>query len=279
MHAVIRTVIFYLLCSSISLINARAAQPTSLSQAEASLQKLFSKINIKGPDEPNLQYADSINNLLNQSLQIPGAFEYPFDSLKSAGKITSSNKKVRIFTWNLPLKDGTHQFYGFLLYKGAKTNNTKVFRLTDRSATIENSTLVTLTPENWYGCLVYDIIEKKSAGDTYYTLLGYAPVNLFVSRKLADILWFNEMDEPQFGKAVFHYSKQMQYRIVFEYAAKVQMSLKWNETMNMIVFDHLSPINSSYKGNYQYYGPDLSYDALRFEKGVWETLEDVDVRN
>jgi hypothetical protein len=47
----------------------------------------------------------------------------------------------------------------------------------------------------------------------------------------------------------------------------------------MIVFDHLSPANESYTGNYQYYGPDLSFDALRFENGIWELKENIDVRN
>jgi hypothetical protein len=49
--------------------------------------------------------------------------------------------------------------------------------------------------------------------------------------------------------------------------------------MNMIIFDHLSPSKPSYAGNYQYYGPDFSYDGLKFEQGIWELVENVDIRN
>jgi len=71
----------------------------------------------------------------------------------------------------------------------------------------------------------------------------------------------------------------MQCRILFEYSARVQMSLRWIDSKKMIVFDHLSPTKASLTGNYQYYGPDFSFDALRFENGTWELVEDVDVRN
>jgi hypothetical protein len=252
---------------------------TSLYEAETRLKALFTRISVKLPDEENLLTTDSIVYLLNATLRLPGSFEYPFDQIGNMGKITSPDKKIRVFTWNLPFRDCTNRFFGFVLHKTGHDNTITVSELTDRHAAIEAPLMATLTADNWYGCLVYEIVEKKVSGETYYTLLGYAPENLFITRKLVDILWFNDNHEPVFGKALFHYNKQMQCRIVFEYAAKVQMSLKWNHDMNMVVYDHLSPSKPSYTGNYQYYGPDSSFDGLRFEKGVWETVADVDARN
>jgi len=57
------------------------------------------------------------------------------------------------------------------------------------------------------------------------------------------------------------------------------MSLQWNEKMNMIIFDHLSPSKPSYTGNYQFYGPDFSYDGLEVVNGYWDLVEDIDIRN
>ena len=57
------------------------------------------------------------------------------------------------------------------------------------------------------------------------------------------------------------------------------MSVKWNERMKMIVFDHLSPSQPSLAGNYEYYGPDFSYDGFRFEKDAWVLVEQIDMRN
>ena len=57
------------------------------------------------------------------------------------------------------------------------------------------------------------------------------------------------------------------------------MSLKYNNELKMIVFDHLSPFESRYQGVYQFYGPDFSYDGLEFNKGIWRLISDVDARN
>ena len=55
--------------------------------------------------------------------------------------------------------------------------------------------------------------------------------------------------------------------------------LKFDENEKQIVFDHLSPKSPQFTGQYQYYGPDFSYDALEFKKGKWVYIKDVDVRN
>jgi hypothetical protein len=250
--------------------------PPSLNEAEIRLQSLFYVVSAKNPDEQKRKINDSIATLLEKTLNIKGSFEYPFDSLKYVGKITSADKKIRIFTWNITLKDATNQYFGFLMHRS--NNNYRITRLCDSSATMKDPTLAALDTSHWYGCLIYDIIEKKLEGETYYTLLGYDPDNLFLTRKIVDVLWFND-DQPVFGKPFFQYKKAMQFRLIFEYSAKVQMMLTWNKTMNMILFDHLVPISSSYSGNFRYYAPDMSYDGLSFEKGIWVVQENVDVRN
>ena len=255
-----------------------ACRQVSLPESETALKLLLSEISVSNADENNLAVADSFANLLAEALKIPGSFEYPFDQLKTIGKVTSSDKKIRMITWNLPLKDGTHIYYGFLLSKGSG-KELQVYRLTDNSDNYLDAATETGSPDNWYGCLVYEIVEMKSAGETLYTLLGYDPNNLFTSKKLIDVLWFNQAGDPVFGKPVFRTTNGIQSRVLFEYSAKIQMSLKWNERMKMIVFDHLSPSRPSFTGNYEYYGPDFSYDGFRFEKDAWVLTEQIDMRN
>jgi hypothetical protein len=57
------------------------------------------------------------------------------------------------------------------------------------------------------------------------------------------------------------------------------MSLRYEEDRKRIVFDHLSPPDASLKGQTQYYGPDLSYDAYYWKKGRWQLRENIDARN
>jgi hypothetical protein len=255
-----------------------ACQQVSLPETENALKLLLSEISGSNTDESNLAVADSFANMLAEALTFPGSFEYPFDQLKTIGKVSSSDKKIRLFTWNVPLKDGTHHYYGFLLSR-VSAKEPQIFRLTDNRNNFTNVTAETGSPANWYGCLIYEIVEMKLAGETLYTLLGYDPNNLFTSKKLIDVLWFNPAGEPLFGKPVFRLSTGIQCRVLFEYSAKIQMSLKWNEHMKMIIFDHLSPSRPSFTGNYEHYGPDFSYDGFRFEKGTWVLVEQLDMRN
>lgn len=270
--------ILILLLGFLKPVQVIACRQVSLPESETALKLLLSQISGSNSDENNLAVADSFANLLNDALLIPGSFEFPFDQLKTIGKVTSADKKIRLITWNVPLKDGTHIYYGFLQSR-ISGKEPQVIRLTDNSDNYRDAATETGSPDNWYGCLVYEIVEMKPAGETLYTLLGYDPNNLFTSKKLIDVLWFDPDGEPVFGKPVFRMKTGIQSRVVFEYSAKVQMSVKWNERMKMIVFDHLSPSQPSLAGNYEYYGPDFSYDGFRFVKDFWVLAEKLDMRN
>jgi hypothetical protein len=256
-----------------------AQDPILLQQAENELNLLFNTVAATPDDGRKLRLNDSIVASMARILETEGSFEHPFQTITSLGKITSPDNKVRIYTWNLPSQDASNRYFGFVQIKNTPGSQPVVRRMIDKSGEITDPANRVLTPEQWYGMLVYDIIVNKFREDTYYTLLGYDADNLFLSRKIIDVLSLNEAGEPEFGKPIFLYQKRNQCRILFEYSAKVQMSLRWNKASRRIVFDHLSPSKPSYKGNYQYYGPDFSFDALYFENGMWILIEDVDVRN
>lgn len=46
----------------------------------------------------------------------------------------------------------------------------------------------------------------------------------------------------------------------------------------MIIFDHLSPASKAMEGQYQYYGPDFTYDGFVFEDGKWNLYSNLDLR-
>jgi len=270
---------YFSLCCIFLFPEFALAEPSTLPGAELQLNRLFARVRLLRDDADKELMADSISRLMHQSLSLTGSCDYPFDKAGKLGKIQSPDGKIRIYTWNIPWADGTNTYYGFLQYKTQDKNDIRLSELKDQSDMIKSPEQNTLTPEQWYGMLIYEIIEKKFNNRIYYTLLGYDRENPSLSRKIVDVLFFNDNHEPLFGNAIFHYQGKLWCRILFEYSAKVQMSLKWNGKLNMIVFDHLSPSKPSFTGNYQYYGPDFSYDGLRFENGIWEGAEDVDVRN
>jgi hypothetical protein len=276
----VKKALAFLLACSLYLVSLQAAgNSESLARAETQISLLFTRMEASTADADKKRINDSIVQLMEVTLQIPGAMDYPFTRLTKLGKISSTDAKIRIYTWNLPWTDGTNTYFGFLQYKTNPRGEIKQVFLNDKSAEIPDASKGVLYPSQWYGMLIYEIVETKDGGNVYYTLLGLDNQDLFVSCKIADVLYFDDHNEPVFGKSIFHYQNKLMCRVVFQYSAKVKMSLKWNSKMKMIIFDHLAPPSSAYTGNYAYYGPDFSYDGLRFEKGRWELVEKVDVRN
>lgn len=276
----IKKALAILLAGSLYIFPLKAAgNPESLAMAETQISRLFIRMAASTADVDRKRINDSIVQLTEVTLQIPGSMDYPFIRLTKMGKISSKDAKIRIYTWNLPWADGTNTNFGYLQYKTKNKGEIKQVLLNDKSAEIPDATRGILTPSQWYGMLIYEIVETKDGDNVYYTLLGLDNRDLFISCKIADVLYFDDHNEPVFGKSIFYYQNKLMCRIIFQYSAKVKMSLKWNSKLKMIIFDHLAPPNSSYTGNFAYYGPDFSYDGLRFVKGRWELVEKVDVRN
>ncbi len=246
---------------------------------EQVLIELFNDMSKYNNDIEREKLNNKITGKFEQLLSIEGSFSYPFDSLKHIGKIVSQDKKLRIYTWNLPYMNGTHKYFGFIQYYPPKEKSFLLYKLIDSRDDYESPENFILTDTSWLGALYYEIIEKKYEGDTYYTLLGFDFNNLMTAKKIIEVLYFKDNKVPVFGKPVFNYSNKLCNRIVFEYSSKVSMSLKYNKDLNMIVFDHLSPSKPSYEGYFMYYGPDFSYDGLIFKNGIWNEVKDIDVRN
>ncbi len=57
------------------------------------------------------------------------------------------------------------------------------------------------------------------------------------------------------------------------------MKLSYRKSDNCIIFDHLSPSEPRYVNQFEYYGPDFSYDALVLKNGLWTLLEEVSLEN
>lgn len=211
-------------------------------------------------------------------LKKEGAFHYPFDSLFPMGKVASNDGLLRVFTWYSIQADGSHIQYGLLQYDSKTKKQILNYPLVDKSAEIENPQSTSLSNENWYGATYYEIVESKSAYGKLYVLLGWDGHNIYSTKKVVESLVFTESGRPKFGKPVFVAENSKVKRIIFEYSRMASMMLKYNADFEMIIMDHLSPSKPIYNGNRQFYGPDLSYDGLKFEDGLWRYYPTIDYK-
>lgn len=212
------------------------------------------------------------------ALKINGSFNYGFDSLKRISIIKSPDNSFRIITWYLPNNDGTYRYYG-TIQMGTANGSLKLFPLTDNTNLIDANALT--DHKNWYGARYYEMIPVLVNGkQPYYILLGWKGNNLQTTKKLIDVLSF-EKGEPVFGKNIFETQKNgaLKNRVIFEYSKQNSMTLKVDKGVNMIIFDHLAPIDPKMVGNFQYYGSDLSFDGYKLTWGKLSLMEDVELKN
>ena len=268
-----------LLC--ISFISLRAgdlneSELETMRQQEDTLQRSLDALRKAPNDEERKKCNADFLALMREPTKMKGAFEYPFDSLKSIARIYAPDKYFRIFNWNIENDNGTFMYYGFVLVPG---NKTPVFELTDQSAMIRKDVeKEVLTDKKWFGALYYDIIlSDNSGGRKEYTLLGWDGNNRTSGKKLLDVMIISG-DKIQFGAPIFKNGKEVLRRVIFEHSSQASMSLRYHEKEQRIIFDHLSPESPAAEGVREYYFPDGSYDAYQLENGKWTFVPDVDAR-
>lgn len=223
-------------------------------------------------------YNDSFKAEFLEFLDNKVAFDYPFSTLTTVGKISSSDGQVRIFSWNVQLNPDKNIYNCIILKKKKRRDEHEIYDLKDNSEMLPMFPKETLDENNWYGALYYDIVEVNKGRKTYYTLLGYDLNNSFSHMKLIDVLYFNGR-KLNLGYPLFETEEGMAKRVFMEHSKKATMTLRYDERRSKIVFDHLSPESPSMKDFREYYVPDMSYDAYNFIDDQWVLETDIIATN
>ena len=262
----------------VSYTSVFAQDSRNLIRAEDSLKVVFNSMVL----ETSYSRRDSLNSIfydmLRRILEVQTSFTYPFDSIR-IGKLKSPDGKFRIFTWNTPQPGGYQKYFGLLQVKKAD-GNIALIELVDGRKSITDAKNEKLSAERWMAALYYQLVQFPTPNGNAYVLLGYDFNNLFTSKKIIDVLTFDNQGTPTFGSPVFKVdAKYRLSRIVFEFNARVNMVLRYNDDSKTIVFDHLSPSSIEFAGDFQYYGPDGSFDGFKLEGSEWVYVRDLDLRN
>jgi hypothetical protein len=249
---------------------------TELSAKEKELKVLHDSLRSAKNDKARNEWNLKFKTLLLETIELEGAFSYAFDSLSTIGKLRSPDNVFRLFNWNIENNDHSHYYQCLILIQGKKP---KIFDCVDKSSTITKPDGKVLDPKMWYGCLYYKIIISQEKPHTTYTLLGWDINNELSSKKIIEALIIKG-DKVTFGDPVFNVEGVgIKRRIVLEYNAQAQVTLKYNEPVYTIMFDHLIPEAPWADGLYEFYIPDGSYDGFELqEDGTWLYKPDVDAR-
>lgn len=216
---------------------------------------------------------------LSRALRIPNSYFYPFDSVKHIIILKSPDDMFRIMTWNVATNDEKFRYFGVIQMNPLKLEKMKdkdwyksFFPLIDRSDSINSNTyLFTETDANhWFGAAYYKIIKTSYKKKDYYTLLGWDGADRTRNKKIADILFFRD-GSPYFGAPLFDMKKKRPFsRLVYEFNNQASMGLRYDEKQKLLLIENIVPDKPANAGNFEFYYPDGSFDALSWKNGKWE---------
>lgn len=255
---------------------------------EDSLRKIMLQITEPEHDFERLAINLEFKTLFSEVLQKEGSMDYPFDSLVVVSRLTSPDGTFRIISWYVPLSESQFEYFGFFQSRDSRSSAARLFMLEDKAMQMEEPMYETLDHENWYGAYYTQIIHRRHQREDYYTLLGWRGDNPLTRKRIIEPLRVMGQGRPSFGQPVFTYRNNRNRRVIFEYSAKVTMSINYEShvidqsrrSQDIIIFDRMEPTHSFMRGHYQFYVPETNiFDGFYFDDGRWIFIPDIDARN
>jgi hypothetical protein len=215
------------------------------------LQKLASRIQ-EDTILRNRLNADSIfTRALVQTLKSPYSFKYTFDSLTAIKHIVSPDERFKFFSWQVDLGDGTYRQRGAMQIPGNE-GLLKLLPFFDNSDFVQNNTLGVYDRKKWIGAIYYEIIPIQYNGATIYTLLGFDENNTSVSKKMIEVVRF-ENDEPILGGDFFKFPTDPTYpigivdRFIYSFKKGSNAIIKYEKLQNRIIISELASTDNDLK--------------------------------
>lgn len=217
---------------------------------------------------------------LVRALKVNGSIHYPFDSLITISMLAPKDSSFKIFTWQLLIHEGLVRQHGAIQMR-TSDGSLKLFPLIDKAALINNPTDTITNNFGWVGAIYYSLIEKKSFGNSVYTLLGFDENNIRSDKKIIEILTFKN-GKPVFGGANFSFPdsrlhKNAITRYIMEYKKDANPRLTYDKNEDMIIFGHLISQTGEINKKYTYI-PDGDYEGLKWIDGKWVHINKVFTR-
>lgn len=253
---------------------ASAQESSVLQEKEKELDSLLDVLRAAETNADKKSANEAFKDLMEQTLNEPGALTYNFNLLETVGIIDSPDEMVRIVNWNVEQEDFSHTYHCFVMYNDEKKKEVRVTELIDMSFGMPSQPTEIIDHENWYGALYYKIIPVERGSKTIYTLLGWDHNSSLSQLKLIDAMYFTS-SAVKFGSPIFKMGNETLKRVFFEHSKKTSMFLNYEPQRDRIMMDHLSPESPALKNFRSYYVPDMSYDAFVYENKKWVLKEDV----
>lgn len=270
--------LFLLFISNLSFAQGISKSDFKLLQEKEDSIRAYSVKIIQGINAEDRLEADSIfTRMLVRALKAKNSFHYPFESLQTVSILYAPDSLFRIFTWQLVINENVIRQHGAIQMK-TYDGSLKLFPLIDKSDVTSNVADTIGNNYGWIGAIYYKIIQKKSANQNFYTLLGFDENNIRSSRKIIEVLSFLN-DEPTFGGCFFSYEEDTVFktahsRYIMEYKKEAGPRLTYDKDLDMIIVEHLVSESNEPKKKWTLVG-DGDYEGFKWKNGKWVHVEKI----
>ena len=165
----------------------------------------------------------------------------------------------------MDLGDGTYRQRGAMQLP-TNDGQLKLLPFFDNSDFVQNNTLGVYDRKKWIGAIYYEIIPMQYNGATIYTLLGFDENNTSVSKKMIEVVRF-ENDEPILGGDFFKFPADPTYpignvdRFIYSFKKGSNAIIKYEKLQNRIMISELASTDNGLKkqetlvpsGNFKYF--------------------------
>ena len=214
---------------------------------EGSLQRILQDGNVSVPDFTRLKFISSL---------------YPQDS------------SFVLLSWQYPNGDSYYHNGGAVYFSSGKS-----VWLKPAWEDVNKALYRSLSPEQWYGAIYFQMLESECPQKNCYTLLGYRHGTKNTKSKLVDVICIND-EAITFGKPFLRFQEEngkvdKRNRHVINYSASANCVLNYNPMESLIQFDHVVSL-PGHKGELLRV-PDGSYEAFECSQGGWRYVEKLKV--
>lgn len=218
---------------------------------------------------------DMFYSKLKEALNKENSFQYPFDSIKGVSILMSEDSMFRVFSWQFAKSFDDFEYGGIV-----QMNNGKVYILNDNKDFFPDLEYEVFKNDDWYGQLYYKLYTYLENNKKSYLLFGYKNIDSSTKMKVVSPIYFSD-NMVYFGKEIFEDTLMeggKKNRVVLSTSNSSASSMNYNESKNMIVYDHtitimtpdryggkLTPVNV----------PDGSYHGYKWNGQYWEFVDKV----
>lgn len=212
--------------------------------------------------------AEQAFNRLLKELVISNEDTIKFSFLPNFVKCESSDKQFCIISWQVERAPKDYH-YGAVLFRP----ESKPIYLNDIDRNISRINYETFNSNNWYGALYYHVIPLKI--NNAYTILGYRFGKDGSKYRIIEILEIINDDlligAPKFKHLNEKGDEEWYYRHVINYSPSANVAIKYDETSQIIYFDHVETFTDVKSGDVVR-APDGTFEALEFKNEYWNYI-------